>query len=454
MRKISTIIAAAGMVFLTACHQPKQINLMEERGHGAWSKDAVIYEVNIRQYTEEGTFEAFMPHMERLRDMGVDILWLMPIHPVGEKNRKGGLGSYYAVRDYKGVNPEFGTMDDFKSLVEKAHSLGMKVLLDWVANHTAWDNVWTLTNPEYYEKDEHGEFVSPYDWTDVIELDYNNREMRDSMIDALKFWVTEADIDGYRCDVAGMVPTDFWDDARRELEKIKPLFMLAEDEDNPDLLREAFDMNYAWKVHHIMNHIANGKAKADAFNAHFQWNDSVFNPSFYRMNFITNHDENSWNGTEFERMGPAVEAFAVFSFMIPGMPLIYSGQEAGLNKRLRFFEKDTILWDPVPFHDFYKQLISIKKTYPELHNGSFGAPMVILNTDLPDQVFAFSRKGNSGTILVMFNFSAEPVKVQLTGYEAQKRKHTNVFAQAKQEVMLEQGVELDAWGYKVMYNAH
>lgn len=454
MKTNTMLFAVMGLILMTACHQPKQINLMEERGHHVWSKDAVIYEVNIRQYTEEGTFEAFLPHMERLRDMGVDILWFMPVHPVGEKNRKGGLGSYYAVKDYKGINPEFGTMDDFKKVVDHAHQLGMKVLLDWVANHTAWDHVWAESNPEYYEKNEDGSFHSPFDWSDVIELNYDNRDVRDSMIDALKFWITEANIDGYRCDVAGMVPTDFWDEARRELEMIKPVFMLAEDEDNPDLLREAFDMNYAWKVHHLMNHIANGKEKASALNTHFHWNDSVFNTAFYRMNFITNHDENSWNGTEFERMGDAVETFAVFSFMIPGMPLIYSGQEAGLNKRLRFFEKDTILWDPVPYHDFYKHLITIKKQYPELHNGAFGAPMHILTTNLPDQVFAFTRKGAKGTVLVCFNFSAQAVEVLLHDYEHSGRDHKDLMSKDDQNLNINDALKLEPWGYKVLYIKH
>ncbi|MFO7723570.1 MAG: alpha-amylase family glycosyl hydrolase [Bacteroidales bacterium] len=308
MKYSNLSILALIAVLMTACNinKNKEETMNEGRGHEVWSKDAVIYEVNIRQYTEEGTFNAFLPHIPRLKEMGVDILWLMPVHPVGVLNRKGSLGSYYAVRDYRGVNPEFGTMDDLKNLVQQAHALGMKVILDWVANHTAWDHVWTETNPEYFEKDKKGGFISPYDWTDVIALDYSNDAMRDSMIEALKFWVRVADVDGYRCDVAGMVPTDFWDDARKALEEIKPVFMLAEDEDNPDLLREAFDMNYTWKVHHLMTRIVKGESPASEFWTHFAWNDSVFNPGVYRMNFITNHDENSWNGTEFERMGDGV----------------------------------------------------------------------------------------------------------------------------------------------------
>jgi glycosidase len=424
---------------------------MEERGHFEWTKDAVIYEVNIRQYTEEGTIEAFMPHMERLKEMGVDILWVMPIHPVGEKNRKGSLGSYYSVKDYKAVNPEFGTFEDFTAMVMKAHNLGMKVMLDWVANHTAWDHVWAYTNPEYYTKTEEGEFFSPYDWSDVIELDYDNREMRDSMIDALAFWVREAKIDGYRCDVAGLVPTDFWDEARAALEQIKPVFMLAEDEDNPDLLRYAFDMNYAWKVHHLMNRIVKKEASPADLISHFHWNDSLFGHQHYRMNFITNHDENSWNGTVFERLGDGVEAFAVFSFMIPGMPLIYSGQEAGLDKRLRFFEKDTINWSNIRYQEFYTRLIGFKKSHSALHNGRFGAPMEILPTQVPDQLFAFVRKNHEGTIVSVFNFSDKPATGTILNRHDLHGDYTELFS--GERVALDQGIQLSfpAWGYKVLY---
>jgi glycosidase len=227
--------------------------------HPEWSKNATIYEVNVRQYTKEGTFKAFAEHLTRLRQMGVDILWFMPIHPISEKNRKGTLGSYYAVQDYKAVNPEFGTLEDFKSVVDQAHDMGFKVLIDWVANHTGWDNQWIKDHPEWYKKDSTGNMIAPFDWTDVAQLDYGNQEMREAMIDALSYWVSEADIDGYRCDVAGMVPVDFWANAREQLNEIKPVFMLAEDESEIALLEEAFNMNYGWEFHHIMNGIAKGK---------------------------------------------------------------------------------------------------------------------------------------------------------------------------------------------------
>lgn len=442
------LFAAAVALCATACHNEHNNQSMKMNGtHEDWSRNAVIYEVNIRQYTPEGTFNAFAEHLPRLKKMGVEILWLMPVHPVGELNRKGSLGSYYAVKDYRAVNPEFGTMDDFKTLVTKAHEMGMKVMLDWVANHTAWDNVWTVSNPEFFEKDEKGKFISPYDWTDVISLDYNNRQMRDSMIAALKFWITETDIDGYRCDVAGMVPTDFWDEARKQLEALKPVFMLAEDEDNADLLREAFDMNYAWKVHKIMNGIAKKEKSLQDLHDYFRWNDSVFKPNDYRMNFITNHDENSWNGTEFERLGAATEAFAAFTFVMPGMPLIYSGQEAGLDKRLRFFEKDTIDWTTVKFETLYTHLIRIRKKNSALWSGGYGAPMEMLKSSSQEQVFAFIRQNSQEAIVAVFNFSDTPcndLKLNIEG------NWKNLMTRDKIRFREDTRIQLKPWEYLIL----
>lgn len=452
MKYSTMMMLALTALLITGCGIKTQVvrPMKETENHTAWSRNAVIYEVNIRQYTPEGTFNAFAAHLPRLKEMGVDILWLMPVHPVGEKNRKGSLGSYYAVQDYKGVNPEFGTLSDLKKLVEQAHQMGMKVILDWVANHTAWDHVWTKTNPEYFEKGADGEFISPYDWTDVIELDYNNRAMRDSMIDALKYWITEVGIDGYRCDVAGMVPTDFWDAAREELERVKPVFMLAEDEDNPDLLRSAFDMNYAWKIHHLMNRIVEKTSPASEFWTHYQWNDSTFKPSMYRMNFITNHDENSWNGTEYERMGEGVEAFAVLSFMIPGMPLIYSGQEAGLDKRLRFFEKDTIVWGPLVHQQFYKKLIQIKKLHVPLWNGEFGSPMTPLKHNHNARVIAFARTNENETVIALFNLSSDAIPDIDLELDSFAGKYKDLMSGTSLELHQQNTIGLPAWGYQIL----
>jgi len=421
---------------------------MSELKHVDWSRNANIYEVNIRQYTPEGTFKAFEKHLPRLKKMGVDILWIMPIHPVSELNRKGTLGSYYAVQDYKAVNPEFGNMTDFKRLVEHAHSLGMKVIIDWVANHSGWDNVWTKDHADFYEKDKDGKLVSPFDWTDVISFDYNNPEMRAAMTDALKFWLTKTNIDGYRCDVAGMVPTDFWEDARHEMEEIKPVFMLAEDEDNADLLRYAFDMNYSWKLHKLMNSIAKGKKNAKEIWDNILWSGTTFPEDAYRMNFTTNHDENSWNGTIDERLGDAKNAMAILAWTVPGMPLIYSGQEAGLNKRLEFFEKDTIDWGDYKYEDFYTKLNALKKNSPALNAGADGGMMIQISEGQNDKVFAFSREKDGNQVVVILNLSNNTQQfiidsVQLSG------DFKNIFTNESINIKENLELNLEPWGYFV-----
>lgn len=370
-----------------------------------WAKDAIIYEVNIRQYTAAGTFNAFTEHLPRLKEMGVDILWLMPIHPVGVEGRKGTLGSYYAVKDYKAVNPEFGTFEDFRELVRKAHDLGLKVIIDWVANHSAPDNHWMKTNPEWYTRDASGNWVPPVeDWSDVADLNYDAPGLADAMIDAMAFWVSEANIDGFRCDVADMVPVTFWDKARKSLDQIKPVFMLAESE-KPELQVNAFDANYAWELHHVFNHIAQGKSTPDALEKYFKSENYYAHPfSSWRMSFTSNHDENSWNGTEFERLGDAAQTMAVLTYTLPGFPLIYTGQEEPIEKRLEFFEKDPIEFKNYGYMDFYKRLNFIKKKYAALHNGHFGSPVKFLTTDNPN-VIAFQRESAQETVNVIANLS-------------------------------------------------
>ena len=426
----------------------KKVTLMK---HVNWSRNANIYEVNIRQYTPEGTINAFKEHLPRLKDMGVDILWLMPVQPIGEMNRKGSLGSYYSVKDYKAVNPEFGTMQDLQELVKEAHGMGMYVILDWVANHSAWDNVWAKEYPEYYVKEKDGTFHSPYDWTDVIEFDYDNPAMRDSMIRALKFWIEEADVDGYRCDVAGMVPTDFWNDAVAQLKQIKPVFMLAEDEDNVALLEHAFDMNYSWKLMHLMNDIAKGDKKAQDIWGYLQWNEQTFPKDAYRMTFITNHDENSWNGTAKKRLGDGVNAFAVLTYTIPGMPLIYSGQEAGNDKVLRFFEKDTIDWSHIIYQDFYTKLNALKKNHPALRNGAEGGDVINIGEGGDENLIAFMRVKDNDKVLAIINLSGKNMQFKPSS-ELAYGTYTNIFSGEKTEMGKDTVLELGPWTYYVLVN--
>lgn len=371
-----------------------------------WSKNSSIYEINVRQYSEEGTFEAVRKDLPRIREMGVRILWLMPIHPIGEKNRKGPLGSYYSVQDYKDVNPNFGTKEDFARFVDEAHQLGFKVIIDWVANHTAWDNPWTQ-NPEWFELNEEGNFMPPRgtDWTDVIQLDYENEEMRAAMIDALEYWVRDFNIDGYRCDVAGMVPTDFWKEAIDSLNSIKPVFMLAEDGE-PELVKEAFQMNYAWQYAHTIREIAAGHQTFKDLDSLMQETEANFPSSAYRMYFTSNHDENSWNGTDPEMYGDNFENFAVLSATISGMPLIYNGQESGLDKQLEFFEKDPIEWKEYKYQDFYTTLVGLKRDTPALWNGDFGGDLEFIQVpDGSEGVLAYKRQKGDSEVVVVLNFT-------------------------------------------------
>lgn len=395
--------------------------------HADWSRNAVIYEVNTRQYTPEGTFNAFAAHLPRLKELGVDILWFMPIHPISELNRKGELGSYYAVRDYKAVNPEFGDLDDFKAVVDSAHALGMKVIIDWVPNHTGCDNAWVTEHPEYYKLNEEGEMFGPYDWTDVYELDYANPDTRAAMNDALKFWITEAGIDGFRCDVAGRVPVDYWNDARRELEAAagdREIFMLAEATE-PELVERAFDMDYNWPMKDLFSEIAatageysfakEGEEprtfpvkKAAAIDSLLAVQAEQYPADAYMMNMTSNHDLNSWEGTEVERLGVLAPAFAVLSYTLPGMPLIYTGQETGLNRALEFFVKDEAPeFEPRNLYfSFYRKLNDLKHSRPELAAGVAGAPLKSIDV-MNDNVYAFTRENAQGGTLVVANLSAE-----------------------------------------------
>ena len=352
-----------------------------------WIQNSTIYEVNVRQYTSEGTFAAFETHLPKLKELGVDVLWFMPIQPIGKLNRKAVgdsfvsdfanpdynkyWGSPYSIQNYTETNPRYGTVEDFKRIIAKCHEMDIKVLLDWVGNHTAWDNEWITNNPEWYTHDSTGNITDPigddgksWGWTDVADLNYDNADMRKAMITSMKFWVEECDLDGFRCDVAMEVPTDFWNEARVALDEVKPVFMLAESEaQKPDQFKTAFDAYYGWEMHHVFNKLYKGEVKPDEVIRVMRNKDSICSKRVFPMNMITNHDENSWNGTINERLGESWKAMAVLSYALRGMPLIYSGQEAGLMHRLSFFGKDEIDWDAenaTEYFDFYKRLNEMK----------------------------------------------------------------------------------------------
>lgn len=458
MKKILRRVACGVCVALlgfnaTAQTAPFEVNIPKAAPtkivHPDWSRNAVIYEVNLRQYTPEGTLQALDKELPRLKELGVDVLWFMPIHPISEKNRKGTLGSYYAVRDYKAVNPEFGTIEDFKNTVKKAHDLGMKVIIDWVPNHSGCDNAWVEQHPDWYVRNEKGEMYGPYDWTDVYKFDYSNPAMRAGMIDALKFWLTDAGIDGYRCDVAGEVPTDFWAEARPQLLAVQPgLFMLAE-ASKPELHVEGFDMGYNWPMKDLFSEIAatqgqysyvdtrNGQTEPRKFAVkHAVAIDSMLNAQAaeypadtYLMQMITNHDLNSWEGTEFERLGNLSQAFAVLSYTLPGMPLIYTGQETGMNRALEFFEKDNApQWEPRnSYFDFYKTLSCLKHNQPALAAGNpEGAKMTRYPTK-SDDLYVFERSLGDSRVVVAVNLGNKEEAVEYTSVAPDTAGLTDIF---------------------------
>lgn len=423
--------------------------------HPDWSYNQSIYEVNTRQFSKEGTFRAVEKEIPRLKKMGVGIVWLMPIHPIGEKNRKGTLGSYYSVKDYLAVDPAYGTIVDLKSLVKTVHKNGMHLIIDWVANHTSWDNKLITEHSDYYTKDSLGNVVSPVkDWTDVADLNYDNPGLRRYMTDALKFWVKECDIDGYRCDVADMVPTDFWVNVRKELDEIKPVFMLAEAE-KPELHEKCFDMTYSWGIFNVMKKISAGENNVAQIREQLKKESKTFPADAYRMRFTENHDENSWNGSAIEKFGriPA-EMFAVFTNVIPGMPLVYNGQEVCNDKRLLFFEKDPINWSALMAQStycnfgLYNKLLHLKITNKALFNGARGGELKEVKTNMDTTVFAFTRERDNNKIFVVFNMSKNPVDVILKGLEM-AGKYKDLMTGKEADFNNKATMHISPWGYKV-----
>lgn len=422
-KSATACMLAASMLFsFTACSGSKKSDGAEEfkedevvegsRLQADWVDTAVMYEVNVRQYTEEGTFAAFGEHLTRLKEMGVNTLWFMPIYSISELNKKGTLGSYYSIRDYKSVNSEFGTLEDFKELVNTAHDMGFTVVLDWVANHTGWDHTWITEHPEYYAKDESGNIIFPLntDWTDVAQLDYTNSDMRAAMIDAMKFWIEEVDVDGFRCDYAQGVPIDFWESARAELDKVKPIYMVAEDGTNSDsLLNAAFDSNYNFEFYDALKLSSTVSNTADDLE---KFIDKDLPYGAFKMNFIDNHDKNTYDGTLEERFGTdSLGALYTLVFTAEGMPLIYSGNEEDTDISLEFFEKDNIDFGDYKYSELLSRLCEIKTTYEPLHNGTAGGNVRIIPDD-NKSVIAYERVKNGKKITVVVNVSGKEQSVK------------------------------------------
>lgn len=477
MRKLMFMLL--GVAFITSCknEERKEEAPQKEQQELAPVSDemmesAVIYEANIRQYSLEGTFDAFTVDIPQLKELGVKIIWLMPVYPISEVRRKATpdlsiediedpeekeryLGSYYAIADYTATNPEFGTEEDFQELVDTAHENGMYVILDWVANHTGWDHHWLEEHPEYYTQDEEGEVIDPIDpgtgeswgWTDVADLNYENKELWEAMKAEMKYWVENHDIDGFRADVAGEVPTEFWEEVIPELEEEKELFMLAESEEK-SLFHKAFDMGYNWEGHHLMNQLAQGEVNVTAWDEYMEKIDTTYQKDDFLMNFVTNHDENSWNGTVRERLGDASEAMVAMTYTIPGMPLIYSGQEYDLDHRLKFFEKDSIPKTKGQMWPLLERLGTLKNSNAALHGGKEAASYERLNTSADTQVLAFERKKGGERLIFMANMSDEPVSFELEG----EGEFQDYMTSDQVDLQEKTDFEFGAWDYKILIN--
>lgn len=452
MRVIAFAIVAA-LIGLAACgdgaRDPYAPQPYVQLEHPEWARDAVIYQINTRQFTPEGTFNAARAQLPRLHELGADILWLMPIHEIGVENRKGALGSPYSVRDYYSVNAEFGTLEDLRRFVDEAHRLGMHVILDWVANHTAWDNPLVREHPDWYDRDWKNDFhPTPWwDWSDIIDLDYDQPGLRRYMTEAMLYWVREADIDGFRADVAGYVPLDFWENARRELDRVKPVFMLAE-WDQRDVHARAFDATYSWNWNNSMHDIAMGRADVGALFGYYSGNESAWPADAYRMVYTSNHDQNAWDATEFERFGAAVEAAMVLQFVGEGIPSIYNGQEAGNEERLEFFEREPIAWRAHPHGALLQRLIALKHDTSPLWNGAAGARMIPVVNTAPRNVLSFVRRDEAATVFAVLNLSdtAQSVRFAQTLHHGAFEEY---FSGASTTFDADSELTLAPWSYRV-----
>lgn len=453
-------VLALSMMLLSSCklmpkeekdHQQNKTGTMAATTNTDWKHATNIYEVNVRQYTQEGTFNAFLKELPRLKDMGVQVLWFMPITPIAKEKMKGSLGSYYACSDYTSINPEFGTLEDFKKLVDTAHNQGFKVIIDWVANHTGWDHVWTKSNPDYYLHDSAtGTFHVASGMDDIIELNFQNPDLRKAMIDAMKFWVKECDIDGFRCDLASWVEVDFWQEARPQVDAVKPLFWLGEfDElETPDY-GKVFDASYSWKwMHKTKDFYQHHQPLHELLDLLQQY--SNIGDSSMRAWFTTNHDENSWNGTEYEKYGDMAKTLAVFSCTWNGVPLIYSGQELPLkDKRLKFFDKDPIPWTgKYELHDFYKTLLNLHATHAALRGGDPAVQTLKLTTTADDKIFAYLRKNGNDEVVVVLNLSRDAARFDITD-SALNGSFENAFSQASNDFSSSKSFDMQPWEYLV-----
>ncbi len=434
---------------------------LQARVSRPWVRDGVIYEIFPRAFSSQGNFNGITARLDDLKSLGVTILWLMPIHPIGQEKKKGTIGSPYAVRDYYGINPDYGTKEDFKRLVTEAHRRGMKLIIDIVANHTSWDSV-LMKHPEFYVHDATGRITYPHDWSDVAKLNYDNPELRRYMTDMLKYWIREFDLDGFRCDVAEEVPTDFWENARGELETLRPDIVMLAEGHKAELLRKAFDLDYSWPLHSALTNVSQGRARASELRDEWIKEFKEWPRGALHMRFSDNHDERR----AIARFGePAALAASALMFTLDGVPLLYNGMEVGDTTESgapALFEKLPVFW-PIAerrpeFPRFYKQMIALRKSSNALRRGS----LEWLRASDESRVLSFIRRSTDEEVLVAINLSNRPFSGTIAaGKAAGYRDITpNVSqpqppdapptetARAKPPVGLP-AISLDAWGYRI-----
>lgn len=448
MKKVFLLLLVPAFIISCKSKAPKTETTTQTAvaAHPEWIMKGNIYEVNVRQYTPEGTFNAFAQHLDRLKDMGVQTVWFMPINPISKVDRKGTLGSYYAVADYTAINPEYGTMDDWKKLVTTIHEKGMKVLIDWVPNHTGADHPWLTTHPDFFVKDSTGKAATMFDWTDTRVLDFKNIEMQDSMIAAMKYWVTNTGIDGYRVDVAWNVPGEFWKKCIPQLKAVKnDMFFLAEG-DKPYLMTSGFDAYYPWEMFHMMVKVAAGERPAFALDSVKAKYDTVYPKEAIPMYFTSNHDENSWNKSDYGTFPGIVHApFAVFSQTMGGtIPLVYSGQEEPLLRPLKFFEKDPIVFGKFERAKFYKSLQNLRKKNSAL---ATDASFRKVNLGNDTAVYAFVREKEKNKILVILNLTKKEQDIKITDKSLLSVAY-NIFTGVNEQLS-EKRRSLPPWSYFV-----
>lgn len=447
MRKITGFLFLQ-FIFLSSFSQNPQLVISKSDlidSHPAWIMQGNIYEVNVRQYTREGTLNAFAKHLDRLKSMGVQTLWFMPLSPISKVDRKGTLGSYYAVSDYTALNPEFGTMDDWIALVKQIHNKGMKVIIDWVPNHTGGDNRWLTAHPDFFVKDSTGKAAIAKDWADTRQLNYENPVMEDSMIAAMKFWLVHSNIDGFRCDVAWNVPGYFWKKCIPQLRNIKDVFMLAEG-DSSYLPQSGFDAIYPWQMFHMMVNVAKGDRPAFALDSIQKQNVGMYSANTIQMYFTSNHDENSWNKADYGTFpGRSHAPFAVFTqTMVNGVPLIYSGQEEPLLRPIEFFEKDPIVFGKFGRAKFYKTLLNLRKNNPALAaNASFRK----VNVGNENALYAYTRQKGTNKIFVILNLSGKEQIISVKDKDLLGNPY-NVFM-GKKEILSSKHWKIEPWGYVI-----